>query len=84
MENLEQIVKELSIKYQVPSHGTCWILAEKLIDDNWKEIKGSTLSGGLQVKTLTGKTIEVDFISGQTVESLKDEIYSIEGIPPDQ
>lgn len=41
-------------------------------------------SGLLYVKTLTGKTVEIETSLGITIEELKDLIQEKEGIPPDQ
>jgi ubiquitin C len=38
----------------------------------------------IYVKTLTGKTIEVDFGRISIVEDLKNELFVLEGIPADQ
>ena len=38
----------------------------------------------LYVKTLTGKTIEINISSSDTIEDLKAEIQNVDGIPPDQ
>jgi hypothetical protein len=39
----------------------------------------------LYIKTLTGAVVVVDFLGGsQTIEDLKSQVYTIEGISPDQ
>jgi len=44
----------------------------------------SSTSGLIYVKTLTGKTVEIETSMGITIEELKDLIQDAEGIPPDQ
>lgn len=40
--------------------------------------------GPIYVKTLTGKTIQIDTKMDISVKDLKMSIYNLEGIPPDQ
>jgi ubiquitin len=44
----------------------------------------SSSSGIIYVKTLTGKTVEIETSMGITIEELKELIQEAEGIPPDQ
>lgn len=40
-QDIDSSIVSVSMKYQVPAQGTCWILAEKLPEDEWSEIKGN-------------------------------------------
>ena len=44
----------------------------------------SGASGTVYVKTLTGKTIEIETTMSASIEELKEMIQDAEGIPPDQ
>jgi hypothetical protein len=44
---------------------------------------GKELRNVVFIKTLTGKTIEIDFDAAMTVEELKLKFQDKEGVPPD-
>ena len=81
---------KISIQYQVPWDLTSFFAAEKLISKTdsikFKKVESIFKASKFQVlvKTLTGKTIELDVSSSDTVSDLKMFIQDSEGIPPDQ
>lgn len=58
----------------MPSRFTCWIVSEKLTNDDYVEVISNSLSGNLLVKTLTGKTIELDYDGSYSIDRVKELI----------
>mmetsp|Transcript_33567 Transcript_33567/g.38575 ORF Transcript_33567/g.38575 Transcript_33567/m.38575 type:complete len:696 (-) Transcript_33567:462-2549(-) len=89
--NKEAAIAE-SVKYQVPSYYTSFFAAEKLVDKmsgvtNYEKVVQSPASRHefmIYVKTLTGKTLELNVKSEYSIEDVKVLIQDREGIPPDQ
>ena len=82
---------KVSVQYQVPWDLTAFFAAEKLINSSdlsskYKKVESLFKASKFQVyiKTLTGKTIDLDVSSADTIADLKMSIQDCEGIPPDQ
>ena len=82
----------LSQKYGVLSNHTAFVAVERIMNEVTKEMQVRKVpclykpaNIQLFVKTLTGKTVELDDVSPEdTIDTLKGMIQDAEGIPPDQ
>ncbi|KAM3130281.1 von Willebrand factor A domain-containing protein 5A, partial [Paramecium bursaria] len=86
LPNIKDKIVPLSIKHQVISSFTSFFAARKIMNE-YQKLDLSKVNGpkiDIDVKTLTGKTLQIFVNRHDTVEELKFIIQSKEGIPPDQ
>ncbi len=84
--------QEISIKYQILDSSTSMFVAEKIVDAITSQLQLRRVpividphrAFSITVKTLTGKSIELQVDSSTSVEDVKYMIQDLEGIPPDQ
>jgi len=79
-----------SVKYQVPCDYTSFFAAERFVNKFnqtiYKKVESQFANQkiSIEVKTLTGKSLELEVLSSDTIEDLKKMIMDSEGIPLDQ
>mmetsp|Transcript_16288 Transcript_16288/g.16009 ORF Transcript_16288/g.16009 Transcript_16288/m.16009 type:complete len:89 (-) Transcript_16288:1036-1302(-) len=72
----QDLVTKLSVKYQIPSMFTSFIAVKKLIRKNkteYEKVDSDMINGrvNFEVKTLTGKTLEMEMTSSDTIDEVK-------------
>ncbi|CAI2378606.1 unnamed protein product [Moneuplotes crassus] len=88
MDNIDLVAK-LSIKYQIPSRFTSFIASKKLVSKSgieYKNVKSDIPNKRVQfeVKTLTGKSINIDMLNSETIHEVKEIIFVTVKVPADQ
>ena len=84
LPSIKDKIVPLSVKHQVISSFTSFFAARKIMNDYEKlDLTNKGPKIDIDVKTLTGKTLQIFINKNDTIEDLKLMIQNREGIPPD-